>query len=80
MGGNRAGAGLRLGLPRRLTESLPNPHITLLATEQADHTPADPPAYTVDSLAATLKVTPKMIRNAIARGELAVDHVPPQPG
>jgi excisionase family DNA binding protein len=43
---------------------------TLLAAAQADHTPAEPPAYTVDSLAATLKVTPKVIRNAIARGEL----------
>lgn len=42
----------------------------LLATEQADPSPADPPAYTVDSLAATLKVSAKVIRNAIARGEL----------
>jgi len=42
----------------------------LLAGEQADHLPAEPPAYTVDSLAAELKVTAKVIRNAIARGEL----------
>lgn len=42
----------------------------LLATEQTDPTPADAPAYTVDSLAATLKVSAKVIRNAIARGEL----------
>jgi excisionase family DNA binding protein len=43
---------------------------SLLAIEQTDPSPADAPAYTVDSLAATLKVTARVIRNAIARGEL----------
>jgi excisionase family DNA binding protein len=42
----------------------------LLGTAQTDPSPADAPVYTVDSLAATLKVTAKVIRNAIARGEL----------
>jgi excisionase family DNA binding protein len=42
----------------------------LLATEQADPSPADEPAYTVATLAATLDVTAKVIRKAIARGEL----------
>ena len=42
----------------------------LLSTEQTDRAPAEPPAYTVDSLAATLKVPARVIRNAIARGEL----------
>jgi excisionase family DNA binding protein len=43
----------------------------LLATQPTDPPPADPPAYTVDSLAAALNVTARVIRNAIARGELA---------
>ncbi len=33
--------------------------------------PAPPAAYTVESLAATLRISSKSVRNAVARGELA---------
>lgn len=43
----------------------------LIAAESHRPGGPEPPAYTVDSLAASLDISPKAIRNAVARGELA---------
>ena len=43
----------------------------LLAGATRGDTEVDRPAYTADSLAEAVGVTPKVVRNAIARGELA---------
>src|SRR5437763_1325924 len=43
----------------------------LIATEDSGPDVAVPPAYTANTLATALGVSPKTIRNAIARGELA---------
>jgi hypothetical protein len=42
----------------------------LARVDQGDPPSAEPPAYTAESLAAAIGLSPKSIRNAIARGEL----------
>ncbi len=60
---------LALPLPDEFVDAVARRVADLLAERQA--APPEPVAYTISTLAAELDVTPKTIRGAVHRGELA---------
>jgi len=62
--------GLALSLPPEVLDALVDELAARLEARGAPAAPAAPVVYTVATLAAELQVSPKVVRGAIARGEL----------